>query len=115
MNMSLKPVNFPLSVWQEKKNSKSNNFHVEYLCDCLLKEKLLPIIRSPAKSIFGIHDPLGVFCLSQLRVGFSKLNIHIFKHSFKDTLISLCPADDGIEDTEHFLFRILNSIISWTT
>ena len=81
----------------------------------VFKEKLLPIIRSPAKSIFGIHDPLGVFCLSQLRVGFSKLNIHIFKHSFKDTLISLCPADDGIEDTEQEVFRILNSIISWTT
>ena len=39
----------------------------------------------------------------QLRVGLSKLNFHKFNHNFKDTLNPLCPTNDGIEDTEHFL------------
>ena len=69
----------------------------------VFKNKLLSIIRPPAKSFFGIHDPLGLSYLSQLRVCLSKLNFHKFKHNFKDTLNPLCPNNDGIEDTEHFL------------
>ena len=69
----------------------------------VFKKKLLSIIRPTAKSVFGIHDPLGLSYLSQLRVGLSKLNFHKFSHNFKDTLKPLCPANDGIEDTEHFL------------
>ena len=69
----------------------------------VFKKKLLSIIRPPAKSVFGFHDPLGLAYLSQLRVGLSKLNFHKFKHNFKDTLNPLCPTNDGIEDTEHFL------------
>ena len=41
--------------------------------------------------------------MTQLRVGLSKLNFHKFKHNFSDTLNPLCPVNDGIEDTEHFL------------
>ena len=69
----------------------------------VFKKKLLSIIRPPAKSVFGIHDPFGLSYLSQLRVGLSKLNFNKFKHNFKDTLNPLCPTNDGIEDTEHFL------------
>ena len=35
------------------------------------KSKLLSIIRPPAKPVFGIHDPLGLSYLSQIRVGLS--------------------------------------------
>ena len=58
--------------------------------------------QSP-KSVFGIHDPLGLSYLSQIRVGLSKLNFHKFKHNFSDTINPMCPTNDGIEDTEHFL------------
>ena len=67
------------------------------------KKKLLAIIRPPAKSVFGIHDPIGLSHLTQLRVGLSKLNFHKFQHNFRDTLNPMCPSNDGIEDTEHFL------------
>ena len=40
---------------------------------------ILPI----AKSVFGIHDPIGLSYLLQLRVGLSKLNFHKFKHNFR--------------------------------
>ena len=33
----------------------------------------------------------------------SKLNFHKFKHDFRDTINPMCPTNDGIEDTEHFL------------
>ena len=39
----------------------------------------------------------------QKTAGLSKLNFHKFKHNFSNTLNPLCPINDGIEDTEHFL------------
>ena len=69
----------------------------------VFKKKLLAKIRPPAKSVFGIHDPKGLSYLTQLRVGLSKLNFHKFKHNFRDTINPMCPTNDGIEDTEHFL------------
>ena len=58
---------------------------------------------SPAKSVFGIHDPIGLSYLTQLRVGLSKLCFHKFKHNFRDSINPMCPTNDGIETTEHFL------------
>ena len=69
----------------------------------VFKKRLSSIIRPPAKSVFGIHDPIGLSYLTQLRVGLSKLNFHKFKHNFRDTINPMCPTSDGIEDTEHFL------------
>ena len=66
------------------------------------KHKLLLKIRPPVRYIFGIHDPIGVSYLSQIRVGLSKLNLHKFKHNFKDTIYPLCPTNDAVEDAEHF-------------
>ena len=57
----------------------------------------------------GIHDPIGLSYLTQLRVGLSKLNFHKFKNDFKDTINLMCPTNDGIEVTEpsrwSFCFR----------
>ena len=38
----------------------------------VLKSKPLPIIHTPAKSVFGIHDLIGLSFLSQKRVILSK-------------------------------------------
>ena len=69
----------------------------------IFKKKFLSIIRPPAKSVFGIQNPKGLSHLTQLRVGFCKLNFHKFKHNFRDTINPMCPTSDGIKDTEHFL------------
>ena len=69
----------------------------------VFEKKLLSIIRPPAKSVFGIHDPMGLSHFTQLRVGLSKLNFHKFRHNFKDTVNPMCPTNDGVEDAEHFL------------
>ena len=70
---------------------------------CYLK-KFLSIIRPAAKSVFGIHDPKGLSCLTQLRVGLSKLNFHKFKHNFR--------TSDGIEDTANAPLDIKTIILT---
>ena len=71
----------------------------------IFKTKLNKIIRSIPKQVFGIHDPTGLAALTQLRVGLSVLNFHKFRHNFSDTLNPMCPINDGIEHTEHFLLH----------
>ena len=46
---------------------------------------------------------MGLSRLTQLRVGLSKLNLHKFRHNFKDTVNPMCPTNEDVEDTEHFL------------
>ena len=69
----------------------------------MFKRKLLSKIRPTPKSIFRVHDPKGLSYLIQIRVGLGKLNLHKFKHNFRDTINPMCISNDGIEDTEHFL------------
>ena len=69
----------------------------------VFKTKLSKLIRPTPKLVYGIHDPKGLVTLTQLRVGLSKLNFHRFRHNFRDTVNPLCPVNDGVEDTEHFL------------
>ena len=54
-------------------------------------------------TVFGIHDPIGLSYLTQIRVGLSKLSFHKFKHNFMDSINPVCPNNDRIETTEHFL------------
>ena len=68
----------------------------------ILKGRLFSIIRPPSKFVYRIHDPQGLSILTQLRVGLSKLNIHKFKHNFRETLNPLCVINDGVEDTKHY-------------
>ena len=78
----------------------------------VFKTKLLSKIRPSAKSVFGIHDPIGLSYLLQIRGGLSKLNFHKFKHNFRDTVSPICPTNDGIEDTEHFCCFALHLTIN---
>ena len=54
-----------------------------------------------ANNIIGIHDPVGLRYLFQLRVS---LRSHKFHHNFADTPSEICRCNQGIEDTNHFLF-----------
>ena len=70
----------------------------------VLKNHILSLIRPKKKCIFGIHDPLGLRYIFQLRVGLSSLRCHKNRHSFIDTPSDMCLCNQGIEDTSHFLF-----------
>ena len=70
----------------------------------VLKNHILSLIRPPKKCIFGIHDPLGLRFLFQLRVGLSLLGCHKKRHNFVDTSVDKCSCYYRSEVTDHFLF-----------
>ena len=67
-----------------------------------LKKHLLCLLRPTRKSTFGIHDPIGLRLLFQLRLGLSPLRSHKKNHNFSDTPSDLCPCGLESETTNHF-------------
>ena len=68
-----------------------------------LKSQLL--IKKNENSLFSVNDPSCVKLLTRLRLQFSHLNEHKFRHCFNDTLNPICACGTEIETTEHFLLR----------
>ena len=70
----------------------------------VLKNHVVSSFRPKNKSIFGVHDPIGLRYLFQLRVSLSPLRSHKSRHNFIDTPSDICHCNQGVEDTSHFLF-----------
>ena len=68
------------------------------------KKRLLLRIRPSKRSIFNIHDLTGIKVLTRLRVEFSDLHEHRFRHNFLCSS-PFCSCQTGIEDNEHFLLH----------
>ena len=68
------------------------------------KRKLLKLIRPPKRSIFNIYDLEGIKLLTQLRVEFSDLRCHRYRHNFH-CASPTCLCQTGIEDNEYFLLH----------
>ena len=56
-------------------------------------------------SIYNIHNPLGVKYLTRLRIGFSHLKEHKFKHNFHYSIDPMCSGSSGIEASIHFFLH----------
>ena len=52
----------------------------------IFKKRLLSIIRPSQSNVYNIFDPIGLKLLTRLRLGFSHLNEHKFRHNFQDCL-----------------------------
>ena len=65
------------------------------------KHKLLEIVRPQGNSSYNICDISGVILLTKLRVHFSALNEHRFKHAF-DCLSPVCFCGKDNEITSIF-------------
>ena len=72
----------------------------------IFKNQILNFIKTKENSLFGIHDILGVKLLTRLRLNFSHLNEHKFRHNFKDTINPMCSCGSDIESTMHFLLKL---------
>ena len=59
----------------------------------ILKSHITSLFRPEAKKIFGIHDPLGIRYLFQLRVSLSPLRSHKKRHNFIDTISDICHCN----------------------
>ena len=68
------------------------------------KRKLLAVIRPVGQSVYNVYNMDGIRNLTKLRVNFSPLNEHKFRHSF-DCLSPRCVCGTGNEDNEHFLLH----------
>ena len=68
------------------------------------KLQLVHLVRPTKKSIFGVHDIEGVRLLTRLRVQFSDLRGHRFRHRFHCSN-PMCLCHTGSEDNEHFLLH----------
>ena len=69
------------------------------------KETIISFIRPKENSVFAIHDTKGLKLLTRLRLNFSHLNEHKFRHGFKDTVDPVCKCGVETETTLHFLLR----------
>ena len=55
--------------------------------------------------LFCIYDPLGVKLFTCLKLQFSHLNEHKFRHGFSDIINPMCACRTEVGNTEHFLLR----------
>ena len=56
-------------------------------------------------NVYNIFDPIGLKFLTRLRLDFSHLNEHRFRHNFQDCLKPLCSYSLETEDTKHYLLH----------
>ena len=70
-----------------------------------LKTKILSFIRPKENSIFKTHDINGIKLLNHLRLHFSHLNEHKFRHYFRGTIDPMCICGLEPKTTLHYLLR----------
>ena len=93
---------FPSTLrdWFNLDSSVRNSESIE-----IFKSKLLSLIRPIQSNVYNIFDPPGLKLLTRLRLGFSHLNEHKFRHNFQECLNPLCLCNLEIEDTTHYLLH----------
>jgi len=69
------------------------------------KRAIFEFMRPKPAPTFRVNHE-GLFLLTRLRVGFSHLREHKFRHGFLDTLDPFCLCrSNSIENTEHYLLQ----------
>ena len=79
------------------------------------RKKLLEFTRPIGNSIYRINNPIGIKLLNRLRVGFSHLQKHKFRHNFADTINLICACAIETECSKNFFLRCHNNISFKTT
>ena len=69
------------------------------------KLSILDFVRPRENSVFAVNDINGLKLLTRLRLNFSHLNEHKFRHDFNDTINPMCLCGKEPETTLHFLLR----------
>ena len=73
------------------------------------KSAIFKFIRPKSSSVFNVRHHQGAIFLTRLRIGFSHLREHKFRHNFLDTTDPFCTCrTNSIETTEHYLLRCSN-------
>ena len=88
-----------LSEWNQLDETIKNSPTIS-----VFKRELVRLVRQTKKSFFGIHDIEGVRLLTRLRVQFSDLREHKFRHKFQCSS-PMCICQTGSENNEHFFLH----------
>ena len=83
-------------------NRLSTEIHNSTSCQ-EFRKSLLSFIKPTSSSLFSIHHPVGIKLLVTLRLGFTHLREHKFRHNFHDTLNPLCSCSLEPETTSRYL------------
>ena len=67
------------------------------------KEMLIKVIRTIENSVFGVSDIYDTKLLTRLKLNFSHLNEHKFRHNFKNAVNPMCNCVVATETTIHYL------------
>ena len=81
----------------------------------MFRKKLLTFIRTLENDTYAIYDPLRVRLLNRLRLGFSHLREHKFRHNFAESLNPLRSCSLETEDAEHYFLHCQNNLSFRTT
>ena len=71
----------------------------------LFRNTLLRFVRPAERKTFNINDSVGIKLLTRLRLGFSHLREHKFRHGFRDISNPLCPCSIETKTTAHYFLR----------
>ena len=77
-------------------------------CLNIFKSRFLRFVRRLENSVFTCHNSIGTKYLTRIRLGFSHLRYHKFKHGFLDAIDPLCSCSTGIENTVHYFLHCPN-------
>ena len=69
------------------------------------KSSILNFIRPRENSVFAVYDINGVKLLTRLRLDFSHLNEHKFRHNFNGIINPMCSSGKEPETTLHYLLH----------
>ena len=72
------------------------------------RKMVLNFIRTTGNSSYKIYDPPGIKLLTRLRLGFSHLSEHKFRHNPAESLNPLCSCSLETESILHFFLRCQN-------
>ena len=71
----------------------------------IFKKRLLSFIRLIPSNVQNIFHPIGLKFLARLRLRFSHLNEHRFRHNFQECINPLCSCSLETENTSHYLLH----------
>ena len=79
-----------------------------FLLSTITKWNKLELSIRISTSVFTRHNPIKIKYLTGLRLGFSHIPYHKFKHGFLDAVDPLCSCSTAIENTVHYFLHCLN-------
>ena len=75
----------------------------------IIQKSIFTFVKTSENSVFAVHDNRqGSKLLTCLRLNFSPLNKHKFRHNFIDAINPMYNCGSELENTAHFLLRYQN-------